>query len=295
MLKKAILSAAILTAGLGTAPLFAVQLKGENVKETLQNAQSEAVKQLRVKKLAKVVKEAASVLQETQTAYLLLQQGKSKKALTILQKVQEQLKLLVDKHGLVNLPADVSFVEFNGISDLQTARNFNKKAKELVTHNNFVDARFVLALLRNEIDITTTYIPLKLYKEAIDLAVNLLQLGNKDAALSALQSALGTLIVETMIVPKPVLEAQFLIEKAGAIYQVNPTAALAYLKKAEYDIKLTKALGYISSQKDIEPLVEKIEKLMKAVREHAATTEEQFKEVKKEFEKTKEESITKTH
>jgi len=294
MLKKTLIGTVLFATTFGINQLFASQVKEENVKQTIQNAQSEAVQELRTKELTKIVKGATTVLQETQTAYLLLQQGKTENALNLLQKVQKELQVLVNKYGLINLPADVSFIEFNGISDLKKAEQLNKEVKNLVVKNDFVDARLILALLRNEIDITTTYIPLKLYKEAIDLTVNLLQFGNKDAALLALQSALGTLIVETVIVPKPILEAQYLIEKAEAIYQVNPKAAVSFLQRAEYDVKLTQALGYIGSEKDIEPLVEKIESLMKAVKEHAATTAEQFKEVKKAVEKAKEESTTRT-
>ena len=293
MLKKTLIGTVLVATTFGVNQLFASQLKEENAKQTIQNAQSEAVQELRTKELTKIIKDAATVLQETQTAYLLLQQGKTENALTLLQKVQKELQVLVNKYGLINLPADVSFIEFNGISDLKKAEQLNKEVKSFVAKNDFVDARLILALLRNEIDITTTYIPLKLYKEAIDLTVNLLQSGNKDAALLALQSALGTLIVETVIVPKPILEAQYLIEKAEAIYQVNSKAAVSFLERAEYDVKLTKALGYISSEKDIASLVEKIESLMKAIKEHAATTAEQFKEVKKAVEKAKEEATTK--
>jgi len=294
MVKKTLLGTALLAVGLVASPLYAAQTSSQSPNQVLQNAQSEAIKQLKTQQLTKVIKEAAAVLQETQNALILLQQGKDAEALSILKKVQKELAALVDKYGLVKLPADVNFVEFNGISDLNLAEKLNKQVKELVAKNDFVDARIILAVLRNEIDITTTYLPLKLYKEAIDLAVHLLEYGNKDAALLAIQSALGTLVVETVIVPKPILEAQYLIEKAESIYQVNPKAALAYLKKAEYDIKLTKALGYISSEKDIEPLVEKLENLMKAIKEHAATTQEQFKEVKKAVEKTKEQATTST-
>ena len=294
MLKKTLLGTSLLVVGLVASPLYAAQTSSQSPNQVLKNAQSEAIKQLKTQQLTKVIKEAAAVLQETQNALILLQQGKDAEALSILKKVQKELAALVDKYGLVKLPADVNFVEFNGISDLNLAEKLNKQVKELVAKNDFVDARIILAVLRNEIDITTTYLPLKLYKEAIDLAVHLLEYGNKDAALLAIQSALGTLVVETVIVPKPILEAQYLIEKAESIYQVNPKAALAYLKKAEYDIKLTKALGYISSEKDIEPLVEKLENLMKAIKEHAATTQEQFKEVKKAVEKTKEQATTST-
>ncbi len=293
MLKKLFLSAALFAVGSLAVPSWASQGESQSAQATIEKAQSEAIKNLKTSELAKVVKEAAGVLRETQNALILLGQGKDKEALSILKKVQTELSDLIDKYGIVRLPVDVTFVEFNGVSDLETAKGLAERVRELVEKNNFVDARFVLGLLRNEIDITTTYMPLALYKQAIDLAVKLLEQGKKDSALLALQSALGTLEVETVIIPKPMLEAQFLIEKAEAIYQVKPEEALKLLERAKYDIELTKVLGYVSSEKDIEPLVEKIERLMKAIKEHAATAGEQFKEVKKGVENLKKEATTK--
>ncbi len=293
MLKKLFLSAALFAVGSLAVPGWASQGESRSAQATIEKAQSEAIKNLKTSELAKVVKEAARVLRETQNALILLGQGKDKEALSVLKKVQTELSDLIDKYGIVRLPVDVTFVEFNGVSDLETAKKLAKQVRELVEKNNFVDARFILGLLRNEIDITTTYMPLAIYKQAIDLAVRLLEQGKKDSALLALQSALGTLEVETVIIPKPMLEAQLLIEKAEAIYQVKPEEAIKLLERAKYDIELTKALGYVSSEKDIEPLVEKIERLMKAVKEHAATAGEQFKEVKQGVENLKKETTTK--
>ena len=253
----------------------AVTLKGNG-----QNVLNEAIGKLKKEELAKVIQDAAKAFQETNQALLLLQKGKTSEALTVLKRVDALLQKLINQYGLVKLPVDVQFVEFNGITDLKLAQKYNKQVKELIAQNDFVDGRFILALLRDEIDVITTYMPLDVYKQAIDLAVKMLEEGKTNAALLAIQSALGTLDVETVIVPKPILEAQLLIQKAQEIYKVSPAMANQLVNRAEYDLKLAVALGYLRSEEDIKPLVEKLEELKKAITEHAANVGEKFQKAK---------------
>lgn len=260
------------------------------VKENGQSALKEAIGKLKKEELSKVIQDAAKAFQETNQALLLLQRGKTSEALTVLKRVDALLQKLINQYGLVKLPVDVQFVEFNGITDLQVAQEYNKRVKELVAQNNFVDARFLLALLRDEIDVITTYMPLDVYKQAIDLAVKMLEEGKTDAALLAIQSALGTLEVETVIVPKPILEAQLLVQKAQEVYKVNPAMAKQLVSRAEYDLKLAVALGYIRSEEDIKPLVEKLEELKKAITEHAANIGEKFQKAKEGMKEIRQES-----
>jgi len=293
MVRKALLTLAAV-AGLGFAAGTANQVVGQNfgqgVQTVGQNALNEAIGKLKKEELSKVITEAAKVFQETNKALLLLQKGKNDEALKVLQKVDEQLQRLIDQYGLVKLPIDVQFVEFNGITDLKLAQEYNKRVKELIANNDFVDGRFILALLRDEIDVITTYMPLDVYKQAIDLAVKLLEEGKNNAALSALQSALATLEVETVIVPKPILEAQYLLQKAEKVAKVNPTLAESMISKVEYDLKLAVALGYLRSEKDIEPLVKKLEELKKAVMENSPTVGTKFERAKKGVEAVREQA-----
>ena len=277
------------------APTNTAQGQAAKVQSKQSSALSQAISQLKEQELAKVIQEAAAALQETQQALLLLQKGKVQEALQLLQKVQVTLEQLIQKYGLVKLPVDVQFIEFNGIEDLELAMKYNKQVKKLVAENDFVDARFLLALLRDEIDIVTTYLPLGLYKQAIDLAVKLLQAGQVDAAILAIQSALGTLEVETVVIPKPILEAQYLIAQAEKIYKVNPDLAMQLISRAEYDLRLSVALGYIRSLEDVKPLLEKLEELKKAIKAHAATVEEQFQEATKGMQQVRQRATTTTH
>ncbi len=281
MVRKGLLALGLMTGVVLANPNAPAQnSQAVAVKENGQSALNEAIAKLKREETAKVIQEAVEVFRETNQALVLLQNGKSEEALKLLQKVDEKLQKLIDQYGLVKLPINVQFVEFNGITDLKVAQEYNKRVKELINKNDFVDGRFILALLRDEIDVITTYMPLDVYKQAIDLAVKLLEEGKTDSALLAIQSALGTLEVETVIVPKPVLEAQMLIQKAEKVYKVNPKLAEDMLDRAEYDLKLAVALGYIPSEEAVKPLLQKLENLKKAIAEHSSTVGEQFKGAK---------------
>jgi hypothetical protein len=148
--------------------------------ENQQSALSEAIGKLKKSELSKVVQDASRVFQETNKALLFLQRGQKEEASVILNRVASELDKLVNEYGLIRVPIDVRFVEFSGITDLDLAWKYNKQVKKLVAGNDFVDARPLLALLRNEIDVITTYMPLGLYRDAIKLAIKLLNEGKID-------------------------------------------------------------------------------------------------------------------
>jgi tetratricopeptide (TPR) repeat protein len=263
----------------------------KSAQQLIKGATKEALKNLRQVELAKIIKEAAEVVQLTRQALLLLAQNQVEKALSVLQKAETLMAKLLKEYQVKRVPVDVAIIEFNGVTDLKVAQKLNKQVKELVSKNDFVDARFILALLRDEIDITTTYMPLAAYAEAIKFAKQLLQANKVQAAILVLQSALNTLEVETVIVPKPILEAQMLVSYAKQLFRVKPDIATKLLERAKYDIELAKALGYVSSEKDIEPLIEEINALEEAIKNGAATTEEQFNQLQQNIQKFKENNI----
>ncbi len=263
----------------------------KSAQQLIKGATKEALKNLRQEELAKIIKEAAEVVQLTRQALLLLAQNQVEKALSVLQKAQTLMAKLLKEYQVERVPVDVAIIEFNGVTDLKVAQKLNKQVKELVSKNDFVDARFILALLRDEIDITTTYMPLAAYAEAIKFAKQLLQANKVQAAILVLQSALNTLEVETVIVPKPILEAQMLVSYAKQLFRVKPDIATKLLERAKYDIELAKALGYVSSEKDIEPLIEEINALEEAIKNSSATTEEQFNQLEQNIQKFKENNI----
>jgi len=260
-----------------------------------QTAMSEAIGNLKKAELAKVVQEAAQVFQETNKALLLLQKGQTDEALVILNRVLASLDKLIGEYGLVKLPIDVRFIDFNGITDLKLAWNYNKQVKKLVAENDFVDARPILNLLRDEIDVITTYMPLGLYRDAIKLAIDLLKQGKVDSAILAIQSALNTLEIETVVFPKPILEAQVLVDRAEKIYKVNPEGAKTLIERAKYDLKLAVALGYIRSEDELKPLIEKLNEVEKAISANAVNTEQKIQEAKQKLQEVRKEATKVSH
>ncbi len=299
-MRKLILAGMLLSLSLGTFAQNSSNI-GENVnvsanyeptaKQMLKNAKTKALNELKLKEQEKLIEDAVKVVNETQKVLKLLTENKTQRALKLLQEIEQQMFQLVRKYNLYRVPVDVTFVEFDGVNNLQMAQKLNREVKKVVTNNDFVTARQLLAILRNEIDIQTTYMPLILYKEAIDLALNFLKQGKVKAATYALESALGTLEVEITIIPKPILEAQVLINDAEKIYKNDPKGALKLLEKAENDVKLTVALGYLPSEKAAEPLIEKIEMLIKSIRKSTAT-EKSFQGVKEELQKIRKASTS---
>jgi len=270
--------------------LATVGVLGIAYASNVQNSTAQAVEKLKERETAKVIKQAAEVVRETRKAVELLKEGKGQKAEEILERIEGKLKLLIDKYGLKKLPLDVEVVVYTGVEDLKKAQEYNKRAKELIVKNDFVNGRLILNLLRDEVDVITTYIPLYVYKDAIDLASKMLKNGNAKSSLLALQSAINTLEVETEIIPKPILEAQYLLGEAQKIYKQNPERATAFIKQSEYNLKLAVALGYVSSPEELKTLLEKLENLKKAVETGAATTEEQFKKSKEAMERFRKEN-----
>jgi len=287
-MRKLLVGAALFAAGtLLGSPSFAAgnQTAQAQAQQIIGTATATAVGELKTAEQEKLIKEAVEAVVQTHEVIRLLEEGKTKEALELLQRLKERMDMLVEKYNLYRVPVDVTFIEFSGVSDLEQALRLNAAVKQVVAANDFVTARQLLQVLRNEIDVQTTYMPLALYKQAVDFALELLKRGKVEAAKYALETALGTLEIETVIFPKPMLEAEFLVREAEKIYEQDPEAAMRLLERAIYDVKLTVALGYLPSEEAAKPLLDKIQQLIEAIKAKKEGVAEQFKGVKEEMKK----------
>jgi tetratricopeptide (TPR) repeat protein len=272
---------------------FGAQAEVQNPGGYSKELKSE-VEHLKKQELAKVVKEASLAVWETQRALVLLQKGQKEEALNLLKKVYSRLEKLEREYGLKSLPIDVEIEDISTVLDLKTAQEYNKRVKQLTAENDFVDARFILNLLRDEVDINTTYLPLDVYKKAIALATRLLEEGKVNPAVLVLESALSTLEIETTVVPKPPIRALVLVKLAEKIYKIDPSSALKLLEEAKEELKMTVALGYARSEEDLKPVEEALAQLEKAVKERLANAGEKFKETEEKLRRLKE-NLTVSH
>jgi len=289
----------VLSAAILVSPVFAkeeIKPKEETAKTLIKSSGERSTQKIKEQEIQKIIEEAVNVYAEGNKVLLLLTENKVEEAKKLLKSLKEKVeKLEKQYHGkLDRLPIDVVVNEIRGITDIEQARKLADQVKEAVKNNDFVQARIILQALRDEIVIKTAYLPIGLFKEAIDLAYKFLEEGKIKNAVSQLNIALNTVEIETTIIPEPIAIASLLVEDASKQFKDKPDQALKLLKEAKKQIKLAKVLGYIRNDKDIEPLIKQIEKLEKEVVAKTGT-KEKFRSLFESIEKFKQGSTqTKT-
>ncbi len=263
----ALTSAVLMTAGLS----FAQAEKSAN--QLIQSAGKRSAQSIQAQEAHKIIQEALQAYQETQQVLILLAQGKVQEAKKLMEDIKKKLHHLKTLHQekLAKLPISVVITEIDGVDDIKLAKEILKKAKKACQQNDIPTARDLLELLRNEIDIQTHYLPLDIYTRAVELAYQLLEKGDVKNALAALNVALGSIEIEEVIIPKPIAEALILVQDAKKVFKVNPKKAEKLLEEAKRKIKLAQVLGYIRTEKEIEPLIREIESLEKQIKKETAT------------------------
>ncbi|WP_456465564.1 YfdX family protein [Persephonella sp.] len=267
----------------------------ETVKTLIKSSGERTAKKIREQKLQKIIKEAVSVYAEGNRILLLLSHNKVEEAKKALKALKDRVDKLEKQYRgkFDRLPIDVVVNEISGITDMEQAKKLAEQVRKAIKDNDFVQARILLQALRNEIVIETVYLPIKLYKESIDLAYKFLEKGKVKNAISQLEVALNTVELETTIIPEPIAIASLLVEDASKKFKDNPQQALKLLEEAKKQIRLAKILGYIRSDRDVEPLIKQVEKLEKEVREKTGT-KEKFRSLFENIEKFKERTSTKS-
>ncbi len=238
----------------------------------------------------KVVQEAIDAFIAGQQILVMLHHGELDKAKSQLEKLKKKMESLQKEYKgkLERLPIATVIYEIDGISDIKTAKKVAEQVKKAVQDNDFVKARALLEALRNEIIIETQYLPIDIYKKAVDLSLQFLNKGNKEKAIESLNLAVNSIEIETTIIPRPIAEAAILVDDASKIYEKDMDTALRLLEQAKENIKLAKVLGYIKSEEDVKPLVAQIDALEKAIKAKKVSTKGLFKELKKSIKQTQE-------
>ena len=290
---------AVLSAAIISSPVFAkeeskkinIQQKQETASSLIESSGKRSTQKVREQELQKIIKEAASIYAEGNRVLFLLTHNKIEEAKKALKALKERVDKLEKQYQgkMVRLPIDVIVNEVVGITDIEQAKKLAEEVKKAVKNNDFIKARILLNALRSEIVIETVYLPIGLYKQAIDLAYKFLEEGKVKNAISQLQVAMNTIEIDTTIIPEPIAIASLLVEDASKRFKDKPEQALKLLEEAKRQIKLAKVLGYVRNDKDIEPLIKQIEKLEKEVKAKTGT-KEKFKSLFESIEKFKESS-----
>ncbi len=256
------------------------------VKEIKKRAQEAAVKETRRVEEEKVLREAAEVYVALGEVVRLITNGRFEDALRGLESIQNKLEKLYKEEGVKYVPVKSLVYEFIGVDTLDDAVKLVEDARKAIEENDLIKARDILNILRNEIIIDTYVLPIGIFKEAVDLAVEFARLNDWVKALNAINMALESIKITQTIIPRPLLEAYYLVEEASRIYEERPEDAIEILAYARSRIELAKTLGYVRDEKAIQPILERIEKLEKDIKAKKAK-KKTFTDIQKDIEEVK--------
>ncbi|WP_292660925.1 YfdX family protein [Nitratifractor sp.] len=119
-----------------------------------------------------------------------------------------------------------------------------KLADVLIQKHATQDARDLLMPLRDEMDFTVQYLPMKTYPLVTKKAAELLKNGKAKAALMVLSQGFGTLVAVTDVVPIPLMLAQDMTMEASKLAKGKKKEALKLLESAKNELKRAELLGY---------------------------------------------------
>ena len=265
----------------------------QTTQQLMESAGKRSVELVRAGEIEKVIQKALRVFQKSQELLFQLTHNQIDKAKENIKEIQKLLEELQKKYKgkLDRLPIQVVIIEVAGIDDIKLAEKLVKEVKKLLEENDIPAARDILNALRNEIVIETHYLPLEIYKDTIDLVAKFIEKNNIQKAVETLNIALGTIEIEQTIIPKPIAEAVLLVQDAKARFKTDKKSAIKLLEEAKRKIKLAKVLGYIKTEKEIEPILKEIESLEKEIEKETAEKvlfESLEKKIKKAQEKATE-------
>ena len=231
---------------------------------------SETSKQVDDKR-AELVEEAAAALAKTREAIAALDKNEPDAALAALEQAAGKLDIIIARDSdLALAPVEVAAIRRDLIASVDSIRKLRNNIKELVKQGEIQEARPLIENFGSEIVITTTYIPLATYPDAIAKTAALIDEGDIDEAKITLDAALSTLVVADKIVPLPLLRAQAYLDAAEAALEAQAPASesvengeqpeqsglslqadqrdeadvKALLENAAHEIELAKAFGY---------------------------------------------------
>ena len=215
-------------------------------------------------KRKKLMTDATSAIQETQTALKRLDDGDTKEALAALERASGKLDVILARDPTLALaPAGVGVVTYDMQGGLDAVNKVRKQVENFMDAGQLQEARRLLKNLASETVISVTNIPLATYPDAIKAAVKLIDQNKKDEAKRVLQTALNTQVVTETIIPLPVAKAQEALKTAESLAEKKDRTKddndrlKASMDQARGQLEFAQALGY-GTKKDFDTMYQQL-------------------------------------
>jgi len=229
-------------------------------------------------------KDIAEGLKKTIAAINKIETDKVDEAKKLLKEAEDSFaKALKENPDLKLVPVEneIMLYRFGAAPDQIKARV--KIAKQLLGDFRVQAARDVLLPMKDEIDITTVFIPMDLYPVATKKAHEALDQGKKDEAIAILAEGLNTLVGTKIVVPASLLAAQELTAMASKLDKEKKDEATKLLDQAKQELEKARLLGYVSKHaEEYKALNESIDKIEKEIK-GKNKVEKLYEELKKSF------------
>ncbi len=217
-----------------------------------------------------LTKEALSTIGETQSLLQKISENKLDEAIQQGERLIGKLEvLLAQDPSLELIPVNYTYNKRELVTDIETVRSITLLAQEAMDKGYYQLAGNILKDLKSELVVNSYLLPAATYPEAVKAAVVLLKNNKMEEAKAALTSVLNTVIVEQMVYPLPILNAEQMIIEAADIDakdHKNIDKVINLLNNANYQLTLAEEMGYGKKDKEFKSLAESIDILKKSVK-----------------------------
>lgn len=249
--------------------------------------------------LKKAPKEVNEGLHETVIALRALQQNKTqdaKKALNKATQLFDKAFKADPKLDLVPIADNVTVNDFTGDSKL--IKHLINSTEKLLKEHDTQMARDMLLPLQDEMVMTTDLLPMGAYPKATKEALKELNNGKNKVAFSTLAVALNSVVVDTTIIPLPLITAQDLVIEASQLDKSKKKEATKLLTQAQDELEKAMLLGYTKKHSAVyKSLYQQIESIKKEI-EGKNIVEKMYGHIKDDFKSlvhSHEKDVTRKH
>ncbi len=220
------------------------------------------------KNFKKAPKEIEEALNASSLAMQSLQHKKVDEAKKQLKIATEKFDLALKNNPALDIvPLDEQIAVFETLSSAKEIQHTLTEAQELLTNYKLNEARAVLTPLRDEMDIETVSLPMKVFPIATKDALKALNKGDTKGAIIIMAEAYNTFLVENAVIPLPLLKAQDLIADASSLDKSKKEEATKLLDGAKEELERANLLGYTSKHSpEYKALVDSINAIEKEIK-----------------------------
>ena len=259
MKKSLLLSALFTLLFLGSALQAATEtpaaLKGNIDTGKHHSADEVKVLQQHIKKEADLIQAASPEIQKAIQGIIdgvgMMMNGKNEDAnlsLTTAAKIFDEAIKANPDIGLVAIENKLQVHEL--VASEEEIKSQTRLIQELLEKNELQEAREMIQPLQNEIDITTTYLPVKLFADATAKALETLQKNDSNQAVNIIRTVLNTLVTVKLIMPIPLILSEDLLIQASTLDKSKKEDALNLLDEAKSQLSIALLLGYTDKHSD---------------------------------------------